>query len=75
MQPQEALQKASFQLDVPREFLEAELAALDSGFSFLKQIRNVPQLGAVFDKVAQGGKLAVDFEVPLAIKVGVNNLS
>jgi hypothetical protein len=73
MQPQESLEKVSFQLDVPRGSRWCRPEATDSGFSFLKQVRNVPQLGAVFDRVAQGGKIAVDFDVPAAIKAGLES--
>ncbi|MGO9569920.1 MAG: PQQ-binding-like beta-propeller repeat protein [Desulfomonilaceae bacterium] len=73
MDPEQSLEKVSFSLALPSNEALNGPERKASRFPWLRQIHNAPLLGTIIERVSQGGKLTVDFDLPLAIQTGLNS--
>ena len=71
MTQEEALQKVSFDLNYPHGFAPAASEKAEPGGTLRYGVRNARSLQKIVEKVAQHGKIVVEFDVPAAVKAGL----
>ena len=73
MDRSESLEKVTFDLDLPLQWFEDRQRSKDSGCSFPVSLNNARLVPHLFSKMTHGGKLVVEFDLPKAIKIGLES--
>jgi hypothetical protein len=73
MDRSESPEKVTFDLDLPSQWFEDMRRSKDSGSSFPVSLNNARLVPQLLSKMTHGSKLVVEFEVPQAIKMGLES--
>jgi hypothetical protein len=73
MDRSESLEKVTFDLDIPMTWFEDMRRRKDSGSSFPVSLNNARLVPQLLSKMTQGSKVVVEFEVPRAIRIGLES--